>query len=138
MSIARAVYTDADIYILDDPLSAVDAHAGEHIFQECFRKQLRKKTRILVTNQLQFLPYTDRVYVMKGGRIVDAGTFAELNKKGWQLLYFPLTSSLLRTLRPVFRPYSEYYFLMFCLSRNTSIADHGSLWFDSSGNCHKI
>uniref|UniRef100_A0A7S2ZPD1 Probable ATP-dependent transporter ycf16 n=2 Tax=Rhodosorus marinus TaxID=101924 RepID=A0A7S2ZPD1_9RHOD len=85
VSIARAVYTDADIYILDDPLSAVDAHAGEHIFQECFRKQLRKKTRILVTNQLQFLPYTDRVYVMKGGRIVDAGTFAELNRKGTHL-----------------------------------------------------
>jgi len=82
VSIARAVYSDSDIYILDDPLSAVDSHVGKHIFTECFSKQLRKKTRILVTNQMQYLPYADRIYVFKSGRIQEVGTFEELNREG--------------------------------------------------------
>ncbi|KAJ8905437.1 hypothetical protein NDN08_001944 [Rhodosorus marinus] len=103
VSVARAVYTDADIYILDDPLSAVDAHVGEHMFRECFLKQLRKKTRILVTNQLQFLPYTDRIYAMQGGRIVDVGTFAELNREG--TLLFQIMESFGATLQATVAKY---------------------------------
>ncbi|GCB76940.1 hypothetical protein scyTo_0017522, partial [Scyliorhinus torazame] len=53
ISIARAVYSDQDIYLLDDPLSAVDAHVGKHIFEQCVKKILRGKTVILVTHQLQ-------------------------------------------------------------------------------------
>ncbi len=64
VSIARAVYSDSDIYLFDDPLSAVDAHVAEHLFSKCFEDALAGKTRILVTNQLHFLPRCDYIYVM--------------------------------------------------------------------------
>lgn len=50
---ARAVYSNKDIYLLDDPLSAVDIHIGRHIFSECILKQLKGKTVLFVTHQLQ-------------------------------------------------------------------------------------
>lgn len=53
ISLARAIYSDRELYLLDDPLSAVDAHVGKHIFKECIKKMLRGKTIILVTHQLQ-------------------------------------------------------------------------------------
>uniref|UniRef100_A0A6Q2ZP50 ATP-binding cassette, sub-family C (CFTR/MRP), member 12 n=1 Tax=Esox lucius TaxID=8010 RepID=A0A6Q2ZP50_ESOLU len=53
ISLARAVYSDKDIFLLDDPLSAVDAHVGKHIFEECIKKTLKGKSIILVTHQLQ-------------------------------------------------------------------------------------
>lgn len=53
ISLARAVYSDRELYLLDDPLSAVDIHVGKHIFEECIKKTLRGKTVILVTHQLQ-------------------------------------------------------------------------------------
>ncbi len=60
MSLARAVYNNADIYLLDDPLSAVDAHVGEHIFHQCIHGQvLAGKTRLLVTHHLHVLPQCD-------------------------------------------------------------------------------
>ncbi|KAG7258897.1 hypothetical protein CRUP_025519 [Coryphaenoides rupestris] len=55
ISLARAVYSDRDIFLLDDPLSAVDAHVGKHIFEECIKKELRGKSIILVTHQLQVI-----------------------------------------------------------------------------------
>lgn len=53
ISLARAVYSNRQLYLLDDPLSAVDAHVGKHIFEECIKKALRGKTVVLVTHQLQ-------------------------------------------------------------------------------------
>lgn len=53
ISLARAVYSNRDIFLLDDPLSAVDAHVGKHIFEECVKKELQGKSVILVTHQLQ-------------------------------------------------------------------------------------
>lgn len=53
ISLARALYSDRDVYILDDPLSALDAHVANHIFRNAIRKQLRHKTVIFVTHQLQ-------------------------------------------------------------------------------------
>ncbi|KAI8125136.1 Multidrug resistance-associated protein 1 [Lucilia cuprina] len=87
ISLARAVYSDADLYFLDDPLSAVDSHVGKHIFEEVVGPKglLAKKTRILVTHGITFLPQTDNIYVMKMGEIVHSedGTYQELlNKKG--------------------------------------------------------
>lgn len=79
---ARAVYSDREIYLFDDPLSAVDAHVGKHLFEECIRGFLQHKTRILVTHQLQFLPLVDRVIVMDAGRIVACGTFDTLVESG--------------------------------------------------------
>lgn len=53
MALARAVYANADVYLLDDPLSAVDAHVGRVLFDDCICGQLADKTRLLVTHQLQ-------------------------------------------------------------------------------------
>ena len=54
MSLARAVYHNADILVLDDVLSAVDPHVGKHIFEKCILGALAGKTRVLVTHQLQY------------------------------------------------------------------------------------
>jgi ABC-type multidrug transport system ATPase subunit len=82
VSIARAAYANADIYLLDSPLSAVDADVANHIFEKCFIQVLANKTRILCTNQLQFLPQCDRVLVLRcdGVRsyISEQGTYSEL------------------------------------------------------------
>ena len=78
VAIARAVYADADIYLLDDPLSAVDAHVGSEIFHKCFKTYLRGKTILLVTNNQQFLPYVDRIVMMHEGRIAEIGTYTQL------------------------------------------------------------
>lgn len=64
INLARAVYSEADVYLLDDPLSAVDTHVGKHLFNECIMKYLGNKTRILVTHQLQFLKKADLIVVM--------------------------------------------------------------------------
>ncbi|KRF85624.1 multidrug resistance-associated protein 1 isoform X12 [Drosophila virilis] len=82
ISLARAVYHNADLYLLDDPLSAVDSHVGKHIFEEVIgpKGMLAKKTRVLVTHGITFLPQTDKIYVMKMGEISENGTYAELLK----------------------------------------------------------
>lgn len=78
IQIARAVYDDADIYLLDDPFSAVDAHTGTELFQECLLGMLKEKTVLYVTHQVEFLPAADLILVMQNGRIAQSGTFKEL------------------------------------------------------------
>ncbi|GAM21228.1 hypothetical protein SAMD00019534_044030 [Acytostelium subglobosum LB1] len=78
VSIARAVYNDADIYILDDPLSAVDAHVGKHLFHKCINGMLKEKTVILAANQLQYLPFADEVLVITDGTITERGTYHQI------------------------------------------------------------
>ncbi|KAF9349243.1 hypothetical protein BGX34_001909 [Mortierella sp. NVP85] len=78
ISIARAVYADADVYIFDDPLSAVDAHVGEHIFKEVLNSILARKTRILITNSVRHLETMDQIMVIKQGRIVQDGPYRKL------------------------------------------------------------
>ncbi|XP_041663750.1 ATP-binding cassette sub-family C member 4-like [Cheilinus undulatus] len=82
VSLARAVYQDADIYLLDDPLSAVDAEVGRHLFEECICGLLKKKPRILVTHQLQYLKAADQIVVLKEGQMVAHGTYSELQSSG--------------------------------------------------------
>lgn len=85
VSLARAAYSDADIYFLDDPLSAVDSHVGKHIFEKVLGPSgmLGKKTRLLVTHGIIYLPQVDNIYVMKEGRVSEAGSYTELlSKKG--------------------------------------------------------
>lgn len=83
VSLARAAYYDADVVLLDDPLSAVDSHVSRHILQKCLLSgPMADKTRILVTHQLHVLPSTDYVYFMKDGRIHEAGTYSELLAAG--------------------------------------------------------
>ncbi|KAF9120571.1 hypothetical protein BGW39_011263 [Mortierella sp. 14UC] len=78
VNIARAVYFDADVVLLDDPLSAVDAHVGKYLFKNCILGALQGKTRVLVTHQLHVLPQVDYIICMKDGEIVERGTFHEL------------------------------------------------------------
>ena len=76
MSLARAAYSDADIILMDDSLSAVDAHTGKHILDHLFLQgPLAGKTRVLVTHALHVLNKADYIYVMKDGDIVDKGTY---------------------------------------------------------------
>ncbi|KAL5288615.1 ABCC4.2 family protein [Megaselia abdita] len=81
ISLARAVYREADIYLLDDPLSAVDTEVGKHIFDECINKYLTGKIRILVTHQLQYLKSVDHLILLNGGEIEDQGPY-NMVKKG--------------------------------------------------------
>ncbi|XP_036099659.1 multidrug resistance-associated protein 5 isoform X5 [Molossus molossus] len=78
ISLARALYSDRDIYILDDPLSALDAHVGNHIFNSAIQKHLKSKTVLFVTHQLQYLADCDKVIFMKEGCITERGTHEEL------------------------------------------------------------
>ncbi|KAK2714333.1 hypothetical protein QYM36_008785, partial [Artemia franciscana] len=85
VSLARAVYSDKDLYLLDDPLSAVDSHVGKHIFENVIGPNgiLRNKTRILVTHGITYLSKTDKIIVLKDGQISEMGSFKELlAKKG--------------------------------------------------------
>ena len=79
MSLARAAYSDADVALLDDPLSAVDAHVGKAIVENCLLSgPLSDRTRILVTHALHVLPSVDRIIVVDDGKIVEEGTYNEL------------------------------------------------------------
>ncbi|KAF9620097.1 hypothetical protein IFM89_010747 [Coptis chinensis] len=113
VSMARAVYSDSDVYIFDDPLSALDAHVGRqapppkstyrtnsffifflllraplegfdgnNVFDKCIKEELHGKTRVLVTNQLHFLPEVDRILLVHEGMIKEEGTFEELTNNG--------------------------------------------------------
>ncbi|XP_034741526.1 multidrug resistance-associated protein 4-like isoform X2 [Etheostoma cragini] len=82
VSLARAVYQDADIYLLDDPLSAVDAEVGRQLFEECICGLLRKKPRILVTHQIQYLKAADQIVVLKQGQMIARGTYSEMQSSG--------------------------------------------------------
>ncbi|XP_043784901.1 multidrug resistance-associated protein 1 [Apis laboriosa] len=83
VSLARAVYNDSDIYFLDDPLSAVDSHVGKHIFENVIGSSglLKKKTRILVTHGITYLPEVDNIIVLKDGEITEVGTYKQLLEK---------------------------------------------------------
>uniref|UniRef100_A0A8B9K063 ABC-type glutathione-S-conjugate transporter n=1 Tax=Astyanax mexicanus TaxID=7994 RepID=A0A8B9K063_ASTMX len=80
VSLARAVYSSADIYLLDDPLSAVDAHVGKHLFEKVIgpRGLLKDKTRILVTHGISFLPYVDEIVVLVEGVVSEVGSYSSL------------------------------------------------------------
>uniref|UniRef100_A0ACD5YZ98 Uncharacterized protein n=1 Tax=Avena sativa TaxID=4498 RepID=A0ACD5YZ98_AVESA len=78
IQLARAVYQDCDIYLLDDVFSAVDAHTGSTIFKECLKGILKNKTVLLVTHQVDFLRNVDTVFVMKNGGIIQSGNYGDL------------------------------------------------------------
>ncbi|KAI8908383.1 P-loop containing nucleoside triphosphate hydrolase protein [Gorgonomyces haynaldii] len=83
VALARAMYQDRDIYLLDDPISALDAQVGRQVFDNAIKGYLKDKTVILVTHQLHLLPEMDHIVVLDHGSIGEQGTFEELiNKKG--------------------------------------------------------
>lgn len=80
VSLARAAYSCADVYLLDDPLSAVDSHVGKHLFEKVIgpRGLLKDKTRILVTHGVSFLPYVDEIVVLVNGIVSEVGSYNSL------------------------------------------------------------
>ncbi len=80
---ARAVYSNADIYMFDDPLSAVDAHVSKSLFDLIIGPDgmLKNKTRLLVTNSLNALPQVDEIIMLENGCIVETGSYEQLKNK---------------------------------------------------------
>lgn len=79
VSLARAVYSGAEVLLLDDPLSAVDAHVGKKILEECLLGEaLKGTTRVLVTHALHVLDRVDEIWVMEDGKVRERGTYGEL------------------------------------------------------------
>ncbi|KAH9481477.1 Multidrug resistance protein fer6 [Psilocybe cubensis] len=80
INVARALYYDADVVIMDDPLSAVDAHVGKALFHDAILGALRNegKTVIFVTHALHFLSQCDYIYTLRDGRVAEKGTYEEL------------------------------------------------------------
>lgn len=88
VTLARAVYREADIYLLDDPLSAVDPHVANHIFDKCINGYLKDKTVILITHQLQFIQDSDKIAVMNDGFNLATGTYKEILNSGIDIVSF--------------------------------------------------
>ncbi|KAF9182748.1 hypothetical protein BGZ51_004462 [Haplosporangium sp. Z 767] len=82
VSLARAAYQDADVYLFDDPLSAVDAHVDQHLWQNLIGPEglLKDKTRLLVTHGIHHLEHVDQIVVLKGGMISETGEYHHLMK----------------------------------------------------------
>ncbi|XP_066571078.1 ATP-binding cassette sub-family C member 5 isoform X2 [Amia ocellicauda] len=81
ISLARALYSDHPLLLLDDPLSAVDAHVGAHLFHKAIRGAAQGRTVLFITHQLQYLAECDELVLMKEGKIAEQGTHAELMGK---------------------------------------------------------
>ncbi|MCO5600615.1 hypothetical protein L7F22_054730 [Adiantum nelumboides] len=82
IQLARALYKDADVYLLDDPFSAVDAHTGSELFKDCLLGALAEKTVIFVTHQVEFLSAADLILVLRDGQIIQAGKYEDLLQAG--------------------------------------------------------
>lgn len=93
IALARACYARADVYLLDDPLSAVDAHVGRHIFDHVIGPNglLKNKARIFCTNAVQFLPHADQIVMLRRGIILERGTYAEAMVNSTSELYKLIT-----------------------------------------------
>ncbi|EFA04298.2 putative multidrug resistance-associated protein lethal(2)03659-like Protein [Tribolium castaneum] len=88
INLARAVYKNADIYLLDDPLSAVDTHVGKQLFDKCITGFLADKIVILVTHQLQFLSEVENVVLMHDGKVEAQGSYQFLGNTGLDFAEF--------------------------------------------------
>ena len=85
ISLARAIYSDADIVLLDDPLSAVDPEVANKIFDECKNGALKDKLVILNTHQLQFIEECESILLLKEGKVVKMGTYQEITETGFNI-----------------------------------------------------
>lgn len=98
LSIARACYADADVYLFDDPLAAVDAHVASHLLANVFGHHglLAGRTRIIATHHPNAIAAADRVAVLDAGRLVEYGTYASLTGRPTSHLNAFLRSEELR------------------------------------------
>jgi ATP-binding cassette subfamily C (CFTR/MRP) protein 2 len=88
ISLARCLYRDAEVYLLDDPLSALDINVARQVFKHTILERLKEKTRILVTHHPYCLFHADRVIIMKNGSIVQQGTYTQLTAAGINVVSF--------------------------------------------------
>ena len=86
ISFARALYADTDIVLLDDPLSAVDAHVGATLFYDGIKSYLDRKTVLLVTHQVQYLKDCDLIVVLDNGVLRAVGTYDDLLQQNLDIL----------------------------------------------------
>ncbi|XP_014258970.1 probable multidrug resistance-associated protein lethal(2)03659 isoform X2 [Cimex lectularius] len=93
INLARAVYKDADIYLLDDPLSAVDPHVSKHLFEDCIQGYLKSKVVILVTHQLQYLEKVDQIILLENGHVKMSGSYTDLKESKLDFTGFLNTES---------------------------------------------
>uniref|UniRef100_A0A8C1S9C6 ABC-type glutathione-S-conjugate transporter n=1 Tax=Cyprinus carpio TaxID=7962 RepID=A0A8C1S9C6_CYPCA len=122
VSLARALYSDADVYLLDDPLSAVDAHVAKHIFDKVIGPEgaLKGKTRILVTHGISFLPQVDNILVMVDGRVSEMGSYQDLLKQNGAFAEFLRNYSL----EDIIEDDEEEEFPEDALSNHTDMVDN--------------
>ena len=85
ISLARAIYQDADIYLLDDPLSAVNTNMANLIFNQAIKGPLANKCVVLVTQQLQFLKQVENILVLQKGRQAMYGNFEQITEQGFDM-----------------------------------------------------
>jgi ABC-type transport system involved in cytochrome bd biosynthesis fused ATPase/permease subunit len=88
ISIARALYSEKDIYIFDDPISALDANVGMKIMKKCIIKHLSNKTRILVTHALQYIPFSNRIIYLNKGELKWMGTYEEIKEQDFYKSFY--------------------------------------------------
>lgn len=80
ISLARAVYADREVIIMDDPVSALDKNVLKSIFEDLLLKELAGKTRVLVSHCVDYLPIFDKIILLKKGRIIQVGKYQDLKK----------------------------------------------------------
>ena len=85
VGLARALYSDADIYLFDDPFSALDKKVGYHVFKTCITDLLCDKTRLVATHNLEILRDAENIVLMKGGSRLEKVDFNALVKSGFEL-----------------------------------------------------
>lgn len=83
VALARSVYADKDIYLFDEPFGALDANVSIQVMDECINKTLKNKTRLVITHNLNFLTYADRIIYMKEGKVQFIGKYNELIKEDY-------------------------------------------------------
>ncbi|CAG5129177.1 unnamed protein product, partial [Candidula unifasciata] len=124
ISLARAVYQDADVYLLDDPLSAVDAHVGKHIFEKVIgpKGMIRNKTRILVTHGIHWLPLVDQIVVMDQGQITELGTYEQLMNHNGPFAQFVRTYLLEHEDEEIDDPDGKFQYKAVLVSQNSAVS----------------
>uniref|UniRef100_A0A2S2QEN8 Putative multidrug resistance-associated protein lethal n=1 Tax=Sipha flava TaxID=143950 RepID=A0A2S2QEN8_9HEMI len=131
INLARAVYKEADVYLLDDPLSAVDPHVGKHLFDKCIKGYLKGKTCVLVTHQIQYLGSVDQIVLMENASVLADGTYHDLQTSTLdfaKLLKYPTEKPVASKLEPAtIKPISTY-------SLNTHNVFHRQLSIESVGS----
>ncbi|XP_050059315.1 probable multidrug resistance-associated protein lethal(2)03659 isoform X2 [Aphis gossypii] len=136
INLARAIYKEADIYLLDDPLSAVDTHVGKHLFSKCIKEYLKEKTCILITHQLQYLTNIEQIVLMENGKKIAEDSYknlqeSELNftKMFGSPIETTMTSdneSITKSTRPNFRSQNSIYTRQLSVLSVTSTAEENN------------